>query len=147
MERNGGVEEKRRQMKPVSEAMRGLAESLGREVESWPGVTVKSAFGMSMIYRGGVVFAALPKTRALYDEEAIMVKFLDETPALARRIAAEKRFAPATMEQQQTSKSKRGGEGRKWRFFVMRGGEDVHAAMEWLGEAYHVAKGVPPVAR
>jgi hypothetical protein len=134
------VEEKskRVRMKVASEAMRGWSEALGREVEGWPGVTVKSAFGMSMVYRDGVVFAALPKTRAIYEEDAVMLKFVSETPALKARMAAEKRIAAGTMERK-GSKNKVKGEGHKWRYFLMRENADLHVAIEWLGEAYQVA--------
>ena len=135
------MEEKRKRgkMKLSSEAMRGWAEGLGREVEGWPGVTVKAAFGMSWAYRGETVFAALPGTRAIHHEDAILMKFMDEPPAMKARIQADERFAAGTMERQTTTKGKPGREGRKWRIFLMRGDGDVHAAIEWLAEAYRVA--------
>jgi hypothetical protein len=67
---------KREKMRLTSEVMRGWAEGLRREVEDWPGVTLKSAFGMTLVYRSSVVFAALPGTRALYEEDAILVEIL-----------------------------------------------------------------------
>jgi hypothetical protein len=134
-------------MKLASEAMRGWAEGLGREVGGWPGVTLKKAFGMSLAYRGETVFAALPGTRAIHHEDAILMKFMDEPPAVKARIEAEKRFAAGTMEQARTSKRK-SGEGRRWRMFLMREDADVHVAIEWLAEAYRVAgkagpRGIP----
>ncbi len=136
--------QKRIRMKVISEAMRGWAEALRREVESWPGVTLKSAFGMTMVYRKGVVFAALPRTRALFEDDAILLKFNRETPALMKRIAAEPRLTPGTMEQRHENK-KKGGEGRRWRIFLTRSDADVHIAIEWLSEAYrsvpHTASG------
>ena len=137
-------QQKRIRMKAVSEAMRAWTEALRREVESWPGVTVKSAFGMGMVYRKGVVFAALPRTRALFEDDAILLKFNRETPALNQRIAAEPRFTPGTMEQRHQNK-KRGGEGSHWRIFLMRADADVHIAIEWLSEACRLAN--PPQAR
>ena len=131
--------EKRIRMKPVSEAMRAWAEALRREVEAWTGVTLKSAFGMTMVYRQGVVFAALPRTRALYEDDAILLKFNREPRDLGARIAAEARFATGTMEQPHGSKNKGRGEGHRWRIFVMRDDADVHAAIEWLAEAYRLA--------
>jgi hypothetical protein len=125
-------------MKPVSEAMRNWAQALSLEVETWPGTTLKSAFGMTLVYRTGVVFAALPKTRALYEEDAILIKFMSEPAGLGARIEAEKRFAAGTMEQRRTSKRK-SGEGRRWRIFLMREDGDVHAAIEWLAKAYRLA--------
>lgn len=125
----------RRAMKPISEAAQGWALELSREVEQWPGVTLKSAFGMTLVYRKGVVFAALPRTRALYEEDAILLKFVHETPSLAKRILNEKRFAPGTMEQRPTATRKPAGEGRRWRIFRVRDQADLHVALEWLAEA------------
>lgn len=131
-------QQKRIRMKAVSEAMRAWAESLRREAESWPGVTLKSAFGMWMVYRKGTVFAALPRTRALFEDDAILLKFNRETPALLKRIAAEPRFIAGTMEQRHQNR-KKGGEGRRWRIFLMRSDSDVHTAIHWLSEAYRSA--------
>jgi hypothetical protein len=130
--------QKRIRMKAVSEAMRGWTEALRRELESWPGVTLKNAFGMWMVYRKDVVFAALPRTRALFEDDAILLKFNRETPAQIKRIAAEPRFTSGTMEQRHQNKRK-GGEGRRWRIFLMRADADMHMAIEWLAEAYRVA--------
>jgi hypothetical protein len=125
-------------MKAVSETARAWAGALATELAEWPRVTVKNAFGMSMIYRGGVVFAALPNTRSLYVEDAILMKFLSEPPGLAKRIAAEERFAAGTMAQQGNGNPRK-GESRFWRVFLIRESGDVHVAMEWLGEAYRIA--------
>jgi hypothetical protein len=130
---------KRSAMKATSEAMRGWAEALAREVEQWPGVTLKSAFGMMLVYRSGIAFAALPRTRALYEEDAILIKFNAESPALAARIVADRRLA-GTMQERRTTNVKSRGEGQRWRIFPMREDADVHAAMEWLAEAYRVAR-------
>ena len=130
--------QKRVNMKATTERMRGWAEALAGEMEDWPGVTVKNAFGMRLVYRKGVVFAALPSTRALYEEDAILIKFNAETVQLAKRIAGETRFA-GTMEQRRTSKAKTAGEGKRWRILRLREDADVHAAIEWLAEAYGVA--------
>jgi hypothetical protein len=128
--------QKRRAMAPVTESARQWAEALRGELEQWPAVRVRSSFGMTLVYRGDVVFAALPSTRSLYKEDAIMLKFGRETPALAKRMAADAHFAPGSL----ASTHKAQGEGRKWRFFVLRGDPDVHAALEWLAEAYRLAR-------
>lgn len=125
-------------MKAVSESARAWAEALRQELEAWPGVTLRNAFGMTMAYRKGVVFAALPRTRALFEDDAILLKFNREARTLTARIAAEPRFAQGTMEQRHANK-KPGGEGRRWRIFLMRDGRDLHAAIEWLAEAHRAA--------
>lgn len=130
-------EKKRRsEMKPVTEAGRAWAEALRAELEQWPAVRIQRSFGMTLVYRGDVVFAALPWTRALHAEDAIMLKFQRETPAMAKRMAADRHFVPGTL----ASSHKAQGEGRKWRFFLLRAPSDVHAAIEWLSEAYTAAR-------
>ena len=126
-------------MKPTSEAARRWAEALRQEIEQWPKTMVKRAFGMVLVYRGDVVFGALPGTRALYEEDAILIKFARETPALARRVAAEKSFASGNM---QPRGGKKHGESRKWRIYLLREERDAREAVEWLAEAYELA-GMP----
>ncbi len=143
------MEEKRQRskMKAVSEAARGWAAGLAAEAQDWPGVTLKSAFGMTLVYRKGVVFAALPRTRALYEEDAILLKFNREPAGLAARISAEPRFAAGSMEQRRTTARKTRGEGYRWRIFLVRDGTDLHAAIEWMAEAHRLAGGSGKQAR
>ena len=136
-----------------SESMRGWAEALRSELEQWPKVVCKQAFGMTMVYRGAIIFAALPETRALVDGDSILLKFHGISPAIARRMASDAHFAGGTMEgASETRKSgmqksgirKSGareskGEGHKWHIYRMSEDADVHRAIEWLSEAYGVA--------
>lgn len=55
---------------------------------------------------------------------------------MAKRIAAEKRFAAGTMRERG---KKRQGEGRKWRIYLLREQRDERNAMEWLAKAYEMA--------
>jgi len=127
---------KREAMKPATERMRVLAERLRAELEQWPEVITKRSFGMILAYRGKVVFGALPDSKAISHDDAIMLKFAEEKPALLKRIDGEARFVPGTM----ASTHRAQGEGRKWRFFRIREDRDVHAAIEWLAEAYQLAQ-------
>ena len=129
----------RSMMKPTSEAARRWAAGLRAELEQWPGVALKRAFGMMLVYRRDVVFAALPGTRALFEEDAILIKFARETPALAKRIAAARCFAAGTMEQRGKERKKKQGEGRKWRIYLLREERDAREAVEWLAHAYEIA--------
>jgi hypothetical protein len=129
--------QRRPTMKPTSEAVQRWAESLREELEQWPGVTVKRAFGMVMVYRAEIVFAALPGTRALFEKDALLIKFVRHSSALLKKIAAEKCFAAGTMEQRGKKKE---GEGRKWHIYLLRDERDVREAVEWLARAYELAK-------
>ncbi len=120
-------------MKAPSEALRGWSAALRGELEQWPQVELKNSFGMIMVYRGEVIFAALPGTRAFYAEDAIMLKFNSEPRGLAGRIAAEPRFVPGAMH------THGGREGHKWRLLALKTDADVHGAIKWLAEAYRAA--------
>ena len=124
-------------MKPASEAAKRWADALRVELELWPGVVAKRAFGLLMVYRGATVFAALPVTRALFEEDAILIKFVRENPALLKKIAAEKSFAAGTMQERGRKKQ---GEGRKWRIYLLREERDAREAVEWLARAYQLAE-------
>ena len=128
--------QKRSPMKLATERIRVYSDRLRAELEQWPAVTMKRAFGMKLAYRGKVVFGALPDTRALYHDDAIMLKFAEEKPALVKRMEGEPHFIPGTMATGRSLKS----ESRKWRFFLIREDSDVHAAIEWLAEAYQLAR-------
>lgn len=120
---------------PTSEVARAWAEALRAELEQWPSVRVARSFGMFMVYRGELIFACLPGTRMIHSENAIMLKFQQVKPALAKRMAADLRFVAGSFDAARKSKS----EGRKWRLFLLRANSDVHSAIEWLAEAYQVA--------
>lgn len=123
-------------MKATSETMKVWAEALRTELQVWPQVGLKRSFGMTFVYRGGLIFAALPGTHALYFEDAILLKFHSESPSLLKRIAAEAHFLPASMQPHRAGK----GEGRKWRIFMMRSYLDLHAAVEWLAVAHRLTR-------
>ena len=129
--------ERRIRMKAVSEAARAWAQALAQEVESWPDVTLKNAFGMTMLYRKAIVFGALPRTLVLFENDAILLKFNRETPASLPDWPPNRASPREPWEQRHASK-KKGGEGRRWRIFLLRS-EDLHSAIEWLAEAHRLA--------
>jgi hypothetical protein len=135
----GEMEQKRRRsaMKPASEEAQRWTYALRVELEQWPGVLAKQAFGMVIAYRGAIVYAALPATRSLFEEDTILIKFVRESPALLKKIASEKRFAAGTMQDRGKKKQ---GEGRKWRIYLFREERDTREAVEWLARAYQLAE-------
>ncbi len=120
--------------KETSEMARAWAGALQTELEQWPGVRVTRSFGMSMVYRGEVIFACLAGTRMIHSENAIMLKFQQIGPAMGQRMRADARFVAGSFDS-----GKRKGEGLKWRLFLLREDADVHGAIEWLAEAYRAA--------
>ena len=127
---------RRTMMNATSPEARRWAEGLRQELEQWPGVHVKRAFGMVLVYRREVVFAALPGTRALFEQDAILIKFIQEAPALRKRIEEDKRFTAGTMQERGKKKE---GEGRKWRIYLLGDERDARDAVEWLAMAHKLA--------
>jgi hypothetical protein len=104
---------KRPKLVPVSEEMRRVSVLLGQELLRWPGVSVRSMFGLRAFYRGAVVFAMLPDKRALKSPKAIAYKLLDRP-------------------------SKR--EGEKWRSYELKNEFDINNALAHLDQAYKKAQ-------
>ena len=104
---------KRPSFTQVSEEMRRRSVLLAAEVLRWPGTRVGKMFGMQSLYRGKVIFGALPGTRGLWEADAIMVKMHDGV---------------------------KGPEGKKWQSVAVKDDGDLGMALERLGEAYRSAK-------
>src|SRR5712692_6195871 len=49
---------------PIDDEMKELSAMLENEISDWPGVTKKPMFVFQGLYRDGVIFAALPRSRA-----------------------------------------------------------------------------------
>ena len=93
--------------------MRRLSVLLEEEMLRWPGVTVRSMFGMRAVYRKGVIFALLPETKMIDRETAVGYKFADR--AQTRR------------------------EGHQWQLFDVKSKADLAKALQVLGEAHRKA--------
>jgi hypothetical protein len=104
---------KRPAFAPVSEEMGRRSAMLAAEVLRWPEARVGKMFGMQSLYRGKVIFGALPGTRGLWEANAVMVKMHDVV---------------------------KGPEGKKWRSVAVVDDGALTMALERLGEAYRSAK-------
>src|SRR4051794_25074243 len=58
----------------LSVEMQRWAAMLTEELENWPGVTSKPMFGLTGFYRGKIIFAAVPKSRALGTPNSVIFK-------------------------------------------------------------------------
>jgi hypothetical protein len=85
------------------------------EVGSWPNVTSRPMFGLAAFYRGGVIFGAIPRTRAVDTPYSILIK--QPGAASARLNAAS-------------------GPGSKWTRFELASDDDLTEALRWLERAY-----------
>src|SRR5438270_5917049 len=63
-------------LKP-SPQMEQFAALLATEILTWPNTLTKPMFGMTALYRGTVMFGALPKTKTLWSKDSIMFKLTD----------------------------------------------------------------------
>jgi hypothetical protein len=116
-------------MVPASEELAMLVAALQTEVSSWPGVRLKSMFGMTALYRGGKIFGLLPKTRNLRAADHVWLKFAKLTPAIQKRIAAEPRMV-------QPHKPT----GAQWYTLTAVSPQSYALVHDWLAIAHRAAK-------
>jgi hypothetical protein len=99
--------------------MQRWSAALEAEISTWPGVTTRPMFGMIALYRDGLIFGALPRTRALRTPFSVLVKL---PGARATRL--------------KTSK----GPGAAWKDVALGSVADLPEAIEWFGRAYERAR-------
>jgi hypothetical protein len=114
---------------PIDEEMKELSALLENEISDWPGVSQKPMFGYQGLYRDGVIFAALPRSRAMKSPRSIMFKFASVTPAI---------LASAYKDSRVDTVSRMPGAG--WFFFELDAPSATQSALGWLGRAYEAAK-------
>jgi len=122
----------RAKLLPISEEMKQWSALLASEMNSWPGITTKSMFGLLSFYRKGKIFAALPRTRGFTSPSSLIVKFNSMPPALLKRAHADPRMDTSTRVP-----------GSGWFSFELNSDADVRDALWWLNQSYECAKGGP----
>ena len=101
-------------MHKLAEELKPAVAFLERELLSWPQVTTKPMFGMLAFYRGKKIFAAVPRTRALGAENAIICKLPRDRQA--------------------------GSPGKGWKTLAIAPSLDVREVLRWLERAYAQAR-------
>lgn len=108
----------------ISEQMKVWSAALGEELATWPQVTVRPMFGMTVYYRRGVVFAALPRTRSFETPSSIAFKLYRKSPQVRQKLAADSRIDPASAE------------SGRWIALELRSDKDLADALQWFELAY-----------
>jgi len=109
--------------------MKEWSALLAAELNSLPGVTTKSMFGMLAIYRKDAIFAALPQTRGFSTSSSLIVKFNPMPPKLLKRATEDARMDTHTRIP-----------GKGWYTFELSSEGDLRDALWWLSQAYELAK-------
>jgi hypothetical protein len=114
---------------PIDDEMKELSAMLEREISGWPGVSHKPMFGFQGLYRNGVIFAALPRSRAMNSPRSIMFKFASVAPVTLNSANKDSRVEKV---------SRMPGSG--WFAFELNEASATKDALGWLGRAYQAAK-------
>src|SRR6267143_6925458 len=114
---------------PIDEEMKELSALLENEISDWPGVSQKPMFGYQGLYRDGVIFAALPRSRAMKSPRSLMFKFASMPSAILDSAKKDSRI---------DTNSRAPGPG--WLMFEIDEASATKDALGWLGRAYEAAK-------
>ena len=113
---------------PVSEQMKSWSAALAEEIRGWPRITQKSFFGFTALYRDKSIFGLLPKTRTIFNGNAVVFRFVSINRATRTRLEKDSRIAAFDKEK------------TRWFNFELSCDADLHDALEYLGLAYEAAK-------
>lgn len=116
--------ETRPKLAVVSEQVKEWSALLGTELASWPAVTSRRMFGMTVFYRKGVIFAALPGTRAFNTPHSVAFKLHRKTPRTLKLLEADPRIAHPLRED------------ATWISLELTDEKDLAIALKWFDLAY-----------
>jgi len=97
---------------------------LGAELGSWPAVTSRNMFGMTVFYRKDKVFAALPRTKTFTSPNSIAFKLYRKSPQTKKMLAGDPRI---------TDRHKEDG---SWTSFELGSEKHLSDALQWLQHAF-----------
>ena len=118
----------RSKLHPISEEMFQWSTLLEAELLTWPGVIAKPMFGFRAIYRGKLMFAAIPSSREFDPRSSFLLKFDPMPPSLLPRAENDPRLSSWSREF-----------GRGWLAFTLNSGDDLHDAISWLQQSWSCA--------
>jgi hypothetical protein len=107
--------------------MRAWSSALEAEVADWPHASTRSFFGFTAVYRKEKIFAALPCTRAWGTANSLAFKLPTANGAVQSRLEKDPRVGYTLMGK------------TRWFTFELSSDADLHAALDWIGEAYTAA--------
>jgi hypothetical protein len=120
------VKTKRPKLPAISEEMKAWS-ALKAEIGDWPGVTPRSFFGFTALYRRARIFAALPRTRGMETPNSLAFKLQSPAPRLLARLRQDPRIGSTQMQK------------ARWFTFELATAGDLHDALDWLARAYDAA--------
>ncbi|MGA2359317.1 MAG: hypothetical protein ABSF66_09965 [Terriglobales bacterium] len=118
---------KRPKLPAISEAMKAWSAALKAEIGDWPGVTLRSFFGFTALYRRDRIFALLPQTRGMETPNSLAFKLQSPAPRLLARLRRDARMGSTQMQK------------ARWFTFQLATDGDLHDALGWMARAYDAA--------
>ena len=112
----------------IGEEMKAWSAALQDEVASWPDVTIRPMFGLFGVYRGGNIFAVLPRTRTMNLPNSIGFRL----PEGSARLRSRARRDPKVHFAQ--------GDNPKWLVFEITRDDDLRGAIEWRARSFEAAR-------
>jgi predicted DNA-binding protein (MmcQ/YjbR family) len=116
---------KRPMLVAISDEMKQWSAMLEQEISAWPDVTTRPMFGLISFYRRKVIFAALPRTRALSNATSIIFRFDPLPPKLMRQAKSQAGLRPEGA----FSKG-------HWLSLTLESTGSLRDALWWLNRAY-----------
>jgi hypothetical protein len=126
----------RSKLHPISEEMLQWSTLLEAELLTWPNTIAKPMFGFRAIYRGKLMFAAIPSSREFDPRSSFLLKFDPLPPSLLPQAESDRRLTAWSREF-----------GRGWLAFTLNSGDDLHDALTWLHGSWSCAGNVKKVRK
>lgn len=101
---------------------------MAEDLKDWPQVTLKTFLGVTALYRGMKMFGLLPRTRSIFQNNAVLFRIYGVARATREYVAKDSRIAAF-------DKNK-----ARWFTFEVSSDRDLHGALDYLGRAFDAAR-------
>jgi hypothetical protein len=118
----------RQPLPPVSEQMKAWSAALAAELKEWPHLTLKSFFGFTALYRDKKMFGLLPRTRSIFQNNAVAFRMDGASGRTRALLANDPRISAFDKDK------------APWFTFELSSDRDLHGALDYLGRAYESAR-------
>jgi len=123
-----GQGSKRAPLPPISEQMKAWSTALAAELSDWPQVAQKSFFGFTALYRGKKMFALLPRTRSIFQGNAMAFRLEQLGRSTRSRIESDHRISAFDRDK------------TRWFTFDLSANSDLRDALEYLAIAFEATR-------
>lgn len=108
--------------------MKAWSAASAGELKDWPQIALRSFFGFMALYRGRKMFGLLPRTRSVFQNNAVAFRIEGATRRTRALVEKDRRIAAFNKDR------------ARWFTFELSSDRDLRDALEYFARAFDAAR-------